>query len=115
MADRLRNEVAIQLGGEERTMRATFSAIRGIETSLGVKILPLIDSLTRGEVGVTQCAVIIFHGLKGNDDTRLKNVDEVGEAIMEQGLPSVMAAVVEFIGKTMEGPEAGKPEKAASA
>ncbi|WP_197027136.1 GTA-gp10 family protein [Methylopila sp. 73B] len=106
--DNPRNEVSIELAGETRTMRASFAAIRNIERDLG-NILPLIDKIGQGNVGVDQCATIIFYGLKGFDDHRLTK-DAVGEAVMDRGLSAVMPAVVEFVTGTLKGVAVGKPQ-----
>jgi hypothetical protein len=105
----VRNEVEIELAGETRVMRATFAAIRGIERDLNTNVVPLIEKLAKGDIGVAQAAVIVFHGLHGNKDTRL-NLEKVGEAIMDAGLSQVMEPVVKFISCALEGVKMGKPE-----
>jgi hypothetical protein len=112
MADALRNEVGIDLDGQTRTMRATFASIRGIERDLKTNLVPLIEKLGRGDVGIEQAAVIVFHGLRGFGDTEL-NLDQVGEAILKTGLGSVMMPVVEFLSQAMQGVTLGKPQEAA--
>jgi hypothetical protein len=113
MAEALRNEVAITLAGQERTMRATFAAMRGIEQAMGVSVLALVQRALKRELGVTDTTVIIFNGLKGADDTRL-SLEQVGEAVVEEGLNALAGPVVEFIGKSMAGVKVGKPEPAVS-
>lgn len=110
MADKLRNEVQITLAGQERTMRATFSAIRNIESALKMNLVPLIERYGLGDMGVTQAATIVFYGLQGFGDTRLKSVDEVGDAIVEAGLAAVAPAIVEFLNASLSGVTVGKPE-----
>jgi hypothetical protein len=112
MAEPLRNEVSIQLGGEARTMRATFAALRGIERDLGMNIVPLLFKIGDADVGVNQAAVVIFHGLKGYGDTRL-TLDEVGEAVLAEGLSNLMLPVTEFLKKALDGASLGKPAAAA--
>ncbi len=107
MADALRNEVSVTLDGTEYTVRATFAAIRGIERDLKTNLVPLIEKLGRGDVGIEQAAVIVFHGLRGNGDTSL-NLEQVGELILKTGLGEVMLPVVEFLSHAMQGVSLGK-------
>lgn len=112
MSEPLRNEVSITLAGEERTMRATFEAIRNIERALNLSIVKLIARVSQADMGLTDTATIIYFGLRGHDDTRL-TLDQVGEAVMEVGLTSMIKPVMEFIMKSMGGVKVGKPEEAA--
>ncbi|MBZ9674554.1 GTA-gp10 family protein [Mesorhizobium sp. ES1-1] len=113
MANTLRNEVKIILAGEERTMRATFTAIRAIEKDVGKSIMALINQLgQQGDLSVTDAAVVIHNGLRGHDDNRL-TLPEVGAAILEAGLTNVSMAVVEFVSMALNGVSVGKPETAA--
>jgi hypothetical protein len=112
MTNPLRNEVTITLAGQERTMRATFSALRSIEQSLGTSIIGLIKRTASADLGLGDTATIIFHGLRGHEDTRL-TMEQVGEAVMNEGLTNLLKPVMEFIGKSMDGVKMGKPETAA--
>lgn len=111
MAEELRNEVAVTLDGAEYTLRATFAAIRGIERDLKTNLVPLIEKLGRGDVGVEQAAVIIFHGLRGNGDTAL-SLEQIGDLILKTGLGVVMLPVVNFLSYAMQGATLGKPQEA---
>jgi hypothetical protein len=112
MAEPLRNEVTLTLAGEERTMRATFTALRSIEQALGVSIIKLIGRVASADMGLGDTATIIFHGLKGFGDTRL-SLEEVGEAVLEAGRTNLIKPVMEYISKSMDGVKVGKPEAAA--
>lgn len=112
MAELLRNEVAIYLANEERVMRATFSAIRAIEATLGKSITAIINKIANsGDISMTDAATVIYHGLRGYNDTRL-TLDQVGEAIMEEGLSAATLAVVEFTSKALSGVSLGKSQEA---
>ncbi|WP_342150232.1 GTA-gp10 family protein [Methylorubrum sp. SB2] len=110
-----RNELRIELAGETRTLRASFTAIRAIETALGKSLVKIVDDLSlRGDISVTDTAVIIFHGLKGYDDTRL-TIDQVGEAIVGEPFRDMAAAAAHFLSIALKGaPGVGKPEEAKS-
>lgn len=107
----LRNEVSLTLGGKEHTLRATFGAISGIEKALKMNLIPLIDRYAAGNFGVTEAAVIIFHGLKGFEDTRFGSIEEVGEAVMQTGLPELGEPIVKFLTMALNGVSLGKSQE----
>jgi Phage tail tube protein, GTA-gp10 len=113
VADNLRNEVQIELGGTTYTMRATFGAIRAIEQELG-NIVPLTAKLGGGDCGVNQAAVIVYNGLRGFGDQSM-TLEQVGNAILAEGLNKVMAPIAQFVIKALEGvslAKSGEPEAA---
>jgi hypothetical protein len=108
----MRNEVKISLGGVDRTMRATFKAIYAIEKDLGKPWSHVGQMVIEGSYGVREIATIIHHGLRGYDDNRL-SFDEVGEAVMQEGINNCVAPIVEFISIAFQGVKsAGKSEAA---
>jgi len=109
-----RNEVTITLAGEERTLRASFTAIAAIEKALGKSMMAVINKVASGDLAVTEAAVIIFHGLRGFDDTRL-TYEQVGEAVVTAGVTKVSLPVVEFVNIALSGVEVGKPEEPVAA
>lgn len=112
MANPLRNEVDIEIGGKVRTMRGSFSAITGIERDIGRSMLSI---LARGDLSVTDIALIIQHGLKGAEDTTM-TLGEIGDAILEKGYASevVYGPVMKFLEGAMNGVSLGKPQEAAT-
>ena len=113
MADVLRNEVEIELSGETRTMRASFAAIRSIESALGRSIVAVINQIgQQGDLSFTDAATIVHFGLRGYDDKRL-TLEQVGDAIMGIGLAKVSVPVVEFVSLALSGVSVGKPMEAA--
>ncbi len=104
------NEVTIELAGQTRTMRASFSAIVQIERVLGKSMTAIIDKVAASDLAITEAAHIIYHGLRGYDDKRL-SFEQVGEAIMERGLGEVSMAVVEFVSRSLNGVSVGKPSE----
>jgi DNA-directed RNA polymerase subunit L len=109
--EKLRNEVTIELAGETRTMRASFSALMDIERDLKKSLISLINQAANtGDISVTEAAYIIHHGLRGHKDTRL-SFAQVGDAVMEAGLASVLEPVVSFLGVALSGVSVGKPKE----
>lgn len=109
MAEALRNEVEIELAGEPRVMRATFSAIRAIEKDTGKGIVGIIQEAAGGRLSVTDIATIIYRGLGGNGDTRL-TYEQVGDAVVANGIEKPSVAAVEFLMQALNGASLGKSE-----
>lgn len=103
----LTNETTIELDGEQRIMRASFTAIMNIERALGKSMTAIITKIANGDLAITEAAHIIYHGLRGNDDKRL-SFEQVGEAIMERGLSEISMPVVEFVSASLNGVSLGK-------
>ena len=97
-----RGEIKIQLAGEERIMRPTFEAISKIERDLSINTLPLLKKMSTGDIGLHAAAVVIYHGLRGYDDTRL-TLTEVGDAVIMQGLNELGVSISEFLITALEG------------
>lgn len=109
----MRNEVKITLAGEERTMRASFHAIRGIEAALSKSIIAIISQSGNGDLSMTDAVTIIHHGLRGYDDKRL-TFDQVGDAVMEAGFSTASLAAIQFLSVALTGVSVGKPLEEAS-
>lgn len=115
MADALRNEVSIVLGGETRTMRATFAAIRAIEKDVGHGLTSIIARLGgAADLPITDAVVIVYHGLRGAGDSSL-TVDQIGAMLEETGFDVALQAATEFLVQAMRGVSLGKSAEAISA
>ena len=110
MANPLRNEVAIDILGKTRVMRADFEAIVGIEQATRRSMVALV---ARGDMPVTDMANIIFLGLRSGGEMSL-TLEQIGNAILEKGYadPSLMNPVMKFLTGAMNGFSVGKPEEA---
>lgn len=107
MDNPLRNEVKVTLDGKEYTMRATFEAICAIESDLRMNLVPIIGNISQHNIGVRQCAVVIFHGLRGYGDNGM-TLSEVGDLVMMEGAGAVANAITDFLNKGMDGVKVGK-------
>lgn len=110
LATPLRNEVEIQIAGELRVMRATFTAIVQIEKQLGKSMIALTSRIANGDLSVTEAAYIIYYGLRGYDDKRL-SLEQVGEGVLAAGLSNMSMPVIEFLTMTLNGVSVGKPSE----
>jgi hypothetical protein len=111
MANKLRNEMDIELGGKSYTMRATWEFVANIEAALGN-----IFALMASPHGLTarQTAEIIFHGLKGGGVDTFANVDEVGRELFNMGMARASGLAMDFVVLAWTGVSLGKPEGAES-
>lgn len=110
MANERKNELDITLAGQKRTMRASFEAIEAIESVTGKSISMIVASVSGNDIGVTLATDVIFQGLRGYGDTRLTR-QEVGEAVIEEGIIQVGAPVLQFLLLAFRGVSVGKSEK----
>lgn len=106
MANRLRNEVEIELAGKTRKLRATFDTIVVIESTIGTSIIGLLRS---GGISFKDAATIILCGMHGADDKSL-TLEQIGEAVFEAGMSAVGPKVIDFLHIAMDGVSLGKPE-----
>lgn len=103
MANPLRGEVEIALGGETLTLRPTFGAIMEIEDRLG-GIVPLASRAAAGDFGLRDVAVIVRACLNAADGGS-RSLDEVGERIMAEGVANVTPAVSALLAGVLSGHE----------
>lgn len=108
MADKLRNEVKIILDGKDYTMRATFACIRAIESDLRKSIIEVTANAER--LSVTECVTVIFHGIRGAGNDQIQ-LEDIGEAVIQEGYAKSFPAVAEFLVQVMSGVSLGKSEK----
>lgn len=116
MADRvanpLRGEVAITLGGRSFVMRPDFEHLVEMESRTGVGLVELTRRIASGKYGVRDMAAIVTAGLKGAGEERADFV-KVGQMILADGLTALVDPVNQFLinaitgGKTPGGDEPG--------
>ena len=88
MANPMRGEVEIVLGGERRVCRLTLGALAELEAKLGTgSIVELVERFETGTVGVRDVLAVVVAGLRGGgwqgraeDLTALEFDGGIGEA-----------------------------------
>lgn len=106
MANRLRGETTLALGGETFTLRPTFAAIMEIEDRLG-GIVPLATRAAAGDFGLKEVTIILWATLNGASPRGL-SLDEVGERVLHAGLAAVTPVVRDLLTTVLTG---GQPEE----
>jgi hypothetical protein len=104
MANRLRGEVDITLGGRSYRLRPTFAAIMDIEERLGA-VVPLAVRAAKGDFGFRDVTVVIWATLNAVEGQSM-TMDEVGNAVLAQGLAAATPAVRVLLTHILGGDEA---------
>ena len=86
-ANAARGEAALSISGQSRVLRPTFAALVAAEEELG-PLFALVERAGGGQLRLAELAALFWHCLDGRDGmTR----EQVGEAVMAQGLASCAA------------------------
>ena len=108
-----RGEVKIELGGKAYVMRPTFGAIAEIESRTGIGIADLAERAVRGRIKMTEMAAVVTSGLVAAGEPAV--YEKVGQMIFDQGMLTVAAPVVEFLGQAVTGGQSPGEAPAAEA
>lgn len=105
MANRLRGESEITLGGITYRLRPTFAAIMEIEDRLG-GVVPLAVRAARGEFGLKDLTVIVWATLNAVEGQKLE-LAVVGDLILARGIaestPIVRDVLTQVLGGSHDG------------
>ena len=99
LANALRGEAAIEIGGTVHTLRPAFSALVAAEEELG-PLLALVERAGAGRLCLSEMAVLFWHCLPGEHGlTR----DAVGEAIAARGLAACAGPLRMLLSQILKG------------
>lgn len=90
MANKLRGEVTLKLGGNDYTLRPTFNALCEMEDVCKAPILRIMEEMQSGTIRLSVLANIVWAGMRGYDSAEALTTEEVGEMIVSDGLLNVM-------------------------
>lgn len=105
MANRLRGESEITLGGVTYRLRPTFAAIMEIEDRLG-GVVPLAVRAARGEFGLKDLTVIVWAALNAVEGQRLE-LAAVGDFILARGIAEITPIVRDVLTQVLGGSHDG--------
>jgi tail tube GTA-gp10-like protein len=94
MANKVRGEVKLELGGETYVLRPTFGAVCEIEDAIGTNLFDIGRRLERAEITVQEL-VKLTHACIAQSGTSIE-LDKLGERIVAQGSLGVITALVKF-------------------
>lgn len=98
-ANSLRGEAELLVAGKTRLLRPSFTALVAAEDELG-PLFALVERAGAGELRLAEMASLFWHCLADrNDLTR----EDVGEAVMEQGLAACARPLRSLLGQILQG------------
>ena len=98
-ANALRGEATLVVAGAARVLRPSFAALIAAEEELG-PLFALVERAGESRLRLSEMAALFWHCLDGRDGmTR----EQVGEAVMAQGLASCAAPLRVLLGQILQG------------
>ena len=108
MANSVRGESEVVLGGTTYTLRMTFASMEMIEEQTKTGLMPLLRSFMTNSFKATDIAVVIWACvnvvLREEKKTPL-DLGWVGERLMEAGFKNYSGVVSEFLFRALAGPK----------
>ena len=99
-ANALRGEAALRVGGCTLVLRPSFAALVAAEEELG-PLFALVERAADGRLGLGELAALFWHCIRDRDAGMTR--EEVGEALVEQGLAAVTPALRVLLGQILQG------------
>lgn len=98
-ANRWRGEESLTVAGEARVLRPSFAALVAAEEELG-PLFALVERAAAGQLRLAEVIGLFWHCLARRDGL---SRDQVGEAVVAQGLAGVAAALRGLLGQILQG------------
>jgi len=99
MANTMRGEAELLVGGQPRLLRPTFTALIAAEEEIG-PLFALVERAGAGELRLSEMTALFWHCLADADGiTR----EDVGAAIAEQGLAECAKPLRALLGSILKG------------
>lgn len=99
-ANPLRGEAELRVGGDLLVLRPSFAALVAAEGELG-PLFALVERAADGRLGLAELAVLFWHCIRDRSDALTR--EEVGEAVVEQGLTAATPALRILLGQILQG------------
>lgn len=99
IANPVRGETAMVIGGRHHVLRPTFAALVAAEGELG-PLLALVDRAAEGRIGIGEIAALFWHCLEDRDGV---SRDAVGDAVMAMGLARVTPMLRSILQQILAG------------
>ena len=98
-ANPMRGEAELLVDGKGHILRPSFAALVAAEEELG-SLFALVERAGEGQLRIAELATLFFHCLQdGSNCTR----DDVGKAVMENGLAGCAPALRCLLGQILQG------------
>ena len=99
-ANALRGEAALRVGARSLVVRPSFAALVAAEEELG-PLFALVERAADGRLGLGELTALFWHCIRDRDAGMTR--EEVGEALVEQGLAAVTPALRVLLGQILQG------------
>ncbi|WP_447953737.1 gene transfer agent family protein [Sphingopyxis chilensis] len=99
-ANMLRGEAELTVGGRRLILRPSFAALVAAEAKLG-PIFGLVERAADGRLGLGELAGLFWHCVRERPETLTR--EEIGEAVVAQGLAAVTPALRALLGQILQG------------
>nr|WP_179497202.1 MULTISPECIES: gene transfer agent family protein [Sphingopyxis] len=96
----LRGEAELTVGGRRLILRPSFAALVAAEAELG-PIFGLVERAADGRLGLGELAGLFWHCVRERPETLTR--EEIGEAVVAQGLAAVTPALRALLGQILQG------------
>lgn len=95
--------IDVTLGGKTYDLRPTFGAIVRIEAHLGAGLGTLLMRIMRTQHGVGDITRILYEGIVANLGNDAPEYEQIGEAIVAEGLEAVTPAALDVLNAVARG------------
>lgn len=100
MANRARGEASLRVGGADIVLRPSFAALVAAEAELG-SLIALVERAAAGSLTLGEIATLFWHCAHAQEPGLSR--EQVGEAIVAQGLGSVTPALRAILSQIISG------------
>jgi hypothetical protein len=106
--------IDVTLGGKTWTLRPSFGALLRIEQALDAGVGALMLRIVNGKAGVTEITRILYEGIVAAEGNRAPEYEEVGAAVVREGMEAVMPAALDLLTAAFRGFEKFAADKTES-
>lgn len=100
MANRLKGDIDIELGGKKLLLRPTFEGLIEIEDKAGTGLSQILHRFVNKEWSMKHVAAVIYGGLFHYGE-KAPSFEQVGKQIVAQGVSKFLAPSVMLISKSI--------------
>jgi hypothetical protein len=100
VANALRGEAELRVGGALHVLRPSFAALVAAESELG-PLFALVERAANGRLGLGELATLFWHCVRDRPETLTR--EAVGEAVVAGGLAAATPALRVLLGQILQG------------
>jgi len=110
MANPLKGQIKVSLGGEDNNVRQTIDSLMQIESALDKGIIKLANDMAQGDVRLSDLSAILLPALRGGGNNLQQK--DVNKLIGEVGIVEATKVVVNLLAQTLTDDSDEKSEVA---